>query len=532
MADQKLIFREWLKDKLSSIHGFPVENDYADAIMNKKTDAEVENHLKELLNYKDSRVRKFIAEVLKRRSTVHIEPHARKKVDAVEEKYHMSNQKNRPLSEKDIKFKVDKTEPEQSEENSGGKKKNKFVNFYSKDGKTVLLKGRYLCNCEAKKHQLINNCLTCGRIVCEQEGSGPCYFCGNLVCTVEEMAAFNGDTTKASKLYEQLLTKEKPKGLDEALKQRDKLLDFNQNSRKHTHVFDDDSDYFCSTNPWLTLEERDEVRKREEEFFNKKNESRRDKKITLKLEGGKITTEVEKENMVGFDEESIEKKFQAKNELSPAENRTDISSIDHLIDPYFSKFNLKFKKILPGRSVKIDDGFDMPLSHIMDPEIHKLKDEGYCLSVHQPWASFLVNGIRTVEGRTWYTPYRGKLWIASTGLRISRQDADVQENTYRIIKGDMKFPADYPAGCLLGCVDLLDCLTQEQYRSQYPDGEVEDPYVFICENPLALPVRYPVKGKPNIYKLDEKIHKAAATCLYTVDKVLSKSEHKVKSLRP
>lgn len=45
--------------------------------------------------------------------------------------------------------------------------------------------------------------------------------------------------------------------------------------------------------------------------------------------------------MVGLDEESIEKKFQAKNELSPAENRTDISSIDHLIDPYFSKFNLK-----------------------------------------------------------------------------------------------------------------------------------------------------------------------------------------------
>lgn len=33
-------------------------------------------------------------------------------------------------------------------------------------------------------------------------------------------------------------------------------------------------------------------------------------------------------------------------------------------------------------------------------------------------------------------------------------------------------------------------------------------------------------------KLDEKIHKAATTCLYTVDKVLSQSEHKVKSLRP
>lgn len=45
------------------------------------------------------------------------------------------------------------------------------------------LPGRYQCNCEARKHQLINNCLTCGRIVCEQEGSGPCYVCGSLVCS-------------------------------------------------------------------------------------------------------------------------------------------------------------------------------------------------------------------------------------------------------------------------------------------------------------------------------------------------------------
>lgn len=56
-------------------------------------------------------------------------------------------------------------------------------------------------------------------------------------------------------------------------------------SEKHTHVFDDDSDYFCSTNPWLTLQEREQIKKREEEFFNKKQESRRNKKFTLKLQG-------------------------------------------------------------------------------------------------------------------------------------------------------------------------------------------------------------------------------------------------------
>lgn len=56
-------------------------------------------------------------------------------------------------------------------------------------------------------------------------------------------------------------------------------------SKKHTHVFDDDSDYFCSVNPWLTLEEREKCKKLEEEFFNKKNQSRLDKKILLKIDG-------------------------------------------------------------------------------------------------------------------------------------------------------------------------------------------------------------------------------------------------------
>ena len=41
-------------------------------------------------------------------------------------------------------------------------------------------------------------------------------------------------------------------------------------------------------------------------------------------------------------------------------------------------------------------------------------DTPYCLSMHQPWASLLVAGIKRVEGRGWPTRHRGRLWIAST----------------------------------------------------------------------------------------------------------------------
>lgn len=31
---------------------------------------------------------------------------------------------------------------------------------------------------------------------------------------------------------------------------------------------------------------------------------------------------------------------------------------------------------------------------------------------------------------------------------------------------NVTFPSQYPTGCLLGCVDMVDCLAQEQYREK------------------------------------------------------------------
>lgn len=38
-------------------------------------------------------------------------------------------------------------------------------------------------------------------------------------------------------------------------------------------------------------------------------------------------------------------------------------------------------------------------------------DKMICLTMHQPWASLLVHGIKRVEGRGWNTDFRGRLWI-------------------------------------------------------------------------------------------------------------------------
>jgi hypothetical protein len=50
----------------------------------------------------------------------------------------------------------------------------------------------------AAKHALVNNCLQCGRIVCQQEGMGPCAFCGACVVdpSHQELLSRNSKQTK------------------------------------------------------------------------------------------------------------------------------------------------------------------------------------------------------------------------------------------------------------------------------------------------------------------------------------------------
>lgn len=54
-----------------------------------------------------------------------------------------------------------------------------------------------------------------------------------------------------------------------------------------------------------------------------------------------------------------------------------------------------------------------------------------CMSMHQPWASLLIAGIKRHEGRSWYTSHRGRLWIASTAKPVDPEAIKEIEAFYR-----------------------------------------------------------------------------------------------------
>ena len=81
--------------------------------------------------------------------------------------------------QRDTSFTLPKAyQPEPPKVQRSRKKKYRNINDATD---VVLLPGRHKCDCQAQKHDLIANCIACGRIICAQEGEGPCLFCGKFI---------------------------------------------------------------------------------------------------------------------------------------------------------------------------------------------------------------------------------------------------------------------------------------------------------------------------------------------------------------
>lgn len=218
-------------------------------------------------------------------------PNGKGKDTKMPDKGRNNNDQNNGQTKPNTKSAAVKDPPNTS---TGTKKKTKYVSLYGEDGKlndVITLKGRHLCNCEASKHALINNCMQCGRVVCEQEGSGPCLFCGNLVCTEDELRAIESSSQSGDNLKKSLMKQERPKGWEEAVAMRNRLLDYDRTSEKRTTVIDDESDYFRTNSVWLSDEERAKLKKIEEKMREKKHASRLDQKVTIDFTGRQVIEE-------------------------------------------------------------------------------------------------------------------------------------------------------------------------------------------------------------------------------------------------
>ncbi|KYM86106.1 Activating signal cointegrator 1 [Atta colombica] len=488
---------KWMQEKLSELLDFPVSDDLTQFILQIENERDLDEYFSTLLNNENPIHRQFVTELKKRRASYNNQT-GYKKINDGDNIPKKQNDKKRGKTKGKKNNQVQEAVKLEPKSEKVEKKKTKFVNLLSHGN--ILLKGRHKCDCEANRHALINNCLNCGRIVCVQEGSGPCFYCGELVCSPDEQVLLGSNTKQGDNLYNKLMDQKPYKNLEDSLKQRDKLLEFDRNSARRTKVIDDESDYYQSNSIWLSHEERKKLQKQEEEELARKHASRLDRKVAIDFMGRVI---VDEDQSINLQSEELDETISYDN----FEN-TNICPTIEFDRPTFIEMGI-FRT-----STQIENHTWNREGRVQDKEFLEMFDQGLCLSMHQPYASLLVAGIKTHEGRNWYSSHRGRLWIASAAKVPSSEEISNIKQFCRVLKNDkIKFPENYPTSCLLGCVTVIDVLSQEEYRKLYPEGESESPYVFICENSYMLPIQFPMKGKHKIYKMDKKLHQAASKCL-------------------
>jgi hypothetical protein len=125
------------------------------------------------------------------------------------------------------------------------------------------------------------------------------------------------------------------------------------------------------------------------------------------------------------------------------------------------------------------------------------------LSVQQPWATFIAQGWKTIEVRTWRTDYRGPLLIAaSQGGKLPASVTHIEEEGISI---------HMPRGVALCVVDLLDIrplrLADAKAANLEPEDLHADGWAWLLGNPRAVePI--PIKGKLSLYDTPDELIRA------------------------
>lgn len=136
------------------------------------------------------------------------------------------------------------------------------------------------------------------------------------------------------------------------------------------------------------------------------------------------------------------------------------------------------------------------------------------VSLYQPWARLVAQGVKTIETRSWSTEYRGKLAIQAGVSIIPIKYWPIEEttkpNVYKI-KGvdETIIIEDMPCGAVIATCDLANCIeiTPElaaaikvQSPKEYVFGDFRPGrYAWILDNVEMLSEPVPAKGRQRLW---------------------------------
>lgn len=152
------------------------------------------------------------------------------------------------------------------------------------------------------------------------------------------------------------------------------------------------------------------------------------------------------------------------------------------------------------------------------------------ITIKQPWAQLICEGLKDIENRTWPTKYRGRVLIhAALDKHFDKENAFTKnkilddEKTRFIISQNKEleiFGAHLPYGAIVGSVEIVDCVINHPsiWAEKTPITDLgmlkvqcqPNIYNWVLVNPILFPEPISAKGKlsfwdyPNILAESEE----------------------------
>lgn len=82
------------------------------------------------------------------------------------------------------------------------------------------------------------------------------------------------------------------------------------------------------------------------------------------------------------------------------------------------------------------------------------------ITVKQPWASLIIEGIKDIENRTWKTNFRGRVLVHASAKQLNNKDLLSIEKANEInsnLLNDIE-DGNLPTGAIIGSVEIVDCV--------------------------------------------------------------------------
>ena len=141
------------------------------------------------------------------------------------------------------------------------------------------------------------------------------------------------------------------------------------------------------------------------------------------------------------------------------------------------------------------------------------------ITIKQPWASLIVDGLKDIENRTWKTKFRGRVLVHSgmdnkwERLSIS---AMLTEEQFNLCFDNEFLEQEFPYGAIIGSVEIVDCVINhesiwaEKIKASdmllYHIANTKPPVIYnwVLANPIKFdkPI-YNVKGKLSFWDYEE-----------------------------